>query len=167
VTRFGNRSDNGEKCSWGCSGAPICRPKSPARAEHRPGDPLQLNQRFVTHFCYGFGENPTIGFVGDNFSHLDFVVAMRRKETGRWDGVRGRHERTPVRLGSGSGLASLHAARTGTGWLGCTASAGPRGSGKFLLDRARLLAGFRPTANVNIEILFFFFPNLFIICKLI
>jgi hypothetical protein len=42
-----------------------------------------------------------IGFVGDNFSHLDFVVAMRRKETGRWGGVRGRHERTPARLGSG------------------------------------------------------------------
>jgi hypothetical protein len=45
------------------------------------------------------------GFVGDNFSHLDFVVVVRRKETGRWDGVWGRHERTPARLGSGSGLA--------------------------------------------------------------
>jgi hypothetical protein len=98
------------------------------------------------------------------------VVAVRRKETGRWGGVRVRHERTPARLGSGSGLAgrgvvrpaasalaSLHTARTGTGWLGCTASAGPRGSGRWLLGRARLPAGFRPTTNVNIENSFFFF----------
>jgi hypothetical protein len=66
-----------------------------------------------------------------------------------------------------SALASLHATRTGTGWLGCTALAGPRGSGRWLLGRARLPAGFRPTANVNIENSFFLFPNLFIICKLI
>jgi hypothetical protein len=98
------------------------------------------------------------------------VVAVRRKETGRWGGVRGRHERTPARLGSGSGLAGrsivrpaastlalLHAARTGTGWLGCTASTGPRGSGRWLLGRARHPAGFQPTANVNIENSFFSF----------
>jgi hypothetical protein len=66
-----------------------------------------------------------------------------------------------------SALASLHATRTGTGWLGCTALAGPLGSGRWLLGRARLPAGFRPTANVNIENSFFLFPNLFIICKLI
>jgi hypothetical protein len=71
-----------------------------------------------------------------------------------------------VRLAA-SALTSLHAARTGTGWLGCTASAGSRGSGRWLLGRARLLAGFQPTANVNIENSFFLFPNLFIICKLI
>jgi hypothetical protein len=139
MARFGNGSGNGEKCSWGCSGAPICRPKSPTRAEHRPGDPLQLNRRFVT--C------------------LDFVVAMRGKETGRWGGVRGRHERTPARLGSG--LASLHAARTGTGWLGCTASAGPRESGRWLLGQARLSARFRPTANVNIENSFSFSKSVY------
>jgi hypothetical protein len=34
-----------------------------------------------------------------------------RKETGRWGGARGRHERTPARLGSGSGLG-----RAGTGF---------------------------------------------------
>jgi hypothetical protein len=67
-----------------------------------------------------------------------------------------------------SALASLHAARTGMGWLGYTALAGPRGSGRWLLGWARLPAGFRPTTNVNIEnSFFFFFPNLFIICKLI
>jgi hypothetical protein len=46
-----------------------------------------------------------IGFVGDNSSHLDFVVTVRRKQTGRWGGVQGRHERTPTRWGSGSRLA--------------------------------------------------------------
>jgi hypothetical protein len=45
---FGDWSGNGEKC-WGeVLGAPICRPKSPARVVHRPGDLLQPNQRFVT-----------------------------------------------------------------------------------------------------------------------
>jgi hypothetical protein len=58
-----------------------------------------------------------------------------------------------------SALASLHTARTGTGWLGCTASAGPRGSGRWLLGRAQLPAGFRPTANVNIENSFFSFSK--------
>jgi hypothetical protein len=38
-----------------------------------------------------------------------------------------------------SALASLHAAMTGMGWLGCTASAGPRGSGRWQLGQARLL----------------------------
>jgi hypothetical protein len=57
------------------------------------------------------------------------VAAVRRKETGRRGGVQGRHERTPVKLGSGSrsgghgrawrraagclGSASLHAVKTG------------------------------------------------------
>jgi hypothetical protein len=58
-----------------------------------------------------------------------------------------------------SALASLHAARTGRGWLGCTASARLRGSGRWLLGRARLPAGFRPTANVNIENSFFSFSK--------
>jgi hypothetical protein len=58
-----------------------------------------------------------------------------------------------------SALASLHAARTGTAWLGCTTSAGPRGSGRWLLGRARLPAGFRPTTNVNIENSFFSFSK--------
>jgi hypothetical protein len=61
------------------------------------------------------------------------VAAVRRKETGHWGGVQGRHECTPAKLGSGSrsgghgrvrhraagclGSASLHAAKTGTaGW---------------------------------------------------
>jgi hypothetical protein len=58
-----------------------------------------------------------------------------------------------------STLALLHAARTGTGWLGCTASAGLRGSGRWLLGQARLPAGFRPTSNVNIENSFFLFSK--------
>jgi hypothetical protein len=96
-----------------------------------------------------------IGFVGDNFSRLDFVVAVRRKETRRW-GWPG--ERDVVRPAA-SALASLHVARTGTGWLGCAASAGLRRSGRWLLGRARLPAGFRPTANVNIENSFFLFSK--------
>jgi hypothetical protein len=89
-------------------------------------------------------------------------------EVGVWVGV-GRVSATgrSVVRSAASALASLHAARTGMGWLGCTASAGPRGSGRWLLGRARLPTGFRPTANVNIENSFFLFPNMFIICKLI
>jgi hypothetical protein len=60
-----------------------------------------------------------------------------------------------------SALASLHAARTGTGWLGCTASARPRESGRWLLGRARLPTGFRPTANVNIENSFSFSKSVY------
>jgi hypothetical protein len=57
VAWFGNGSGNGKKCSWGCSGAPICRPKSPAQAEHHPGDPLQLNRRFVTRLLRIWGKS--------------------------------------------------------------------------------------------------------------
>jgi hypothetical protein len=60
-----------------------------------------------------------------------------------------------------SALASLHAVRTGTGWVGCTASAGPRESGRWLLGRARLPAGFRPTANVNMENSFSFSKSVY------
>jgi hypothetical protein len=48
---------NGEKC-WGeVLGAPICRPKSPPRAVHRPGDLLQPNQRFVTRLLRIWGKS--------------------------------------------------------------------------------------------------------------
>jgi hypothetical protein len=38
---------NGEKLLWGRLGAPICRPRSPGRAEQRPKYLLQPNQRFL------------------------------------------------------------------------------------------------------------------------
>jgi hypothetical protein len=60
-----------------------------------------------------------------------------------------------------SALASFHTARTGTGWLGCTTSARPRESGRWQLGRARLPAGFRPTANVNIENSFSFSKSVY------
>jgi hypothetical protein len=60
-----------------------------------------------------------------------------------------------------SALALLHAVRTGMGWLGCTASARPCESGRWLLGRARLLAGFQPTTNVNIENSFSFSKSVY------
>jgi hypothetical protein len=129
-----------------------------------------------------------IGFIGDNFSRLDFVVTMRRKETGQWGGVRGRHERTPVRLGSESGLAGR--ARPGAAscgqlpllwlcftlrgrgragwatllWLGRVFSAGPCGSGGergWLLGRARLSAEFWPTVIIELKNSFSFSKSLY------
>jgi hypothetical protein len=89
------------------------------------------------------------------------VVAVRRKETGHWGGVRGRHERTPTRLGSGLGLG-----RAGTGFASRYED-GDGLAGLHCFGWGRLPAEFRPIANVNIENSFFLFPNLFIICKLI
>jgi hypothetical protein len=60
-----------------------------------------------------------------------------------------------------SALVWLNTARTGTGWLGCTASARPRKSGRWLLGRARLPAGFQPTSNVNIENSFSFSKSVY------
>jgi hypothetical protein len=125
-----------------------------------------------------------IGFVGDNFSRLDFVVAVRGKETGCWGRVQGRHERTPARLGSGSGLAGR--ARPGAAscgrlpllWLRFTLRGrGQAGWAALLwLGRARVgdgywvglgfWPGFGPQPMLILKIPFLF-PNLFIICKLI
>jgi hypothetical protein len=106
-------------------------------------------------------------------------------ETVHSGGVRGRHDRTPARLRSGSGLAER--ARPGAApcgrlpllWLRFT----PRGRGRagwaalFRLGRAGVGdgcwvgLGFRPGFGTEpmliLKILFFLFPNLFIICKLI
>jgi hypothetical protein len=172
VAQFGNGSGNGEKCSWGCSGAPICSPKSPARAKHCPGDPLQPNRRFVTRLLRIWG-NPTIGFVGDNFSRLDFVAIVRRKETGRWGRVRGRHERTPVRLGSGlAGRARPGAASCGrlpllwlrftlrgrgrAGWAALL-RLGRAGVGDGCWVRLGFRPGYGPQPMLILKILFFFF----------
>jgi hypothetical protein len=64
---------------------------------------------------------------------------------------------------SGSGRSPrLGAGRFGWAALGCTGV----GEREWLLGRAQLPAGFRPTTNLVFKILFLF-PNLFIICKLI
>jgi hypothetical protein len=71
---------------------------------------------------------------------------------------------TAVRAGPAGPLhraPRLGAGRFGWAVLGC---AGVRGKG-WLLGRARLSAGFRPTVRIVFRIPFF--PNLFIICKLI
>jgi hypothetical protein len=142
VAWFVNGSGNGEKCSWGCSGAPICRPKSPARAGHHPGDPLQLNRRFVTrllriwgksHDRFHWGYFFLFRFCGCRAEEGNRALGrspgqarVHTSEVGVGVGV-GRVSATGrgvVRLAA-SALASLHAARTGMGWLGYTTSAGP------------------------------------------
>jgi hypothetical protein len=67
------------------------------------------------------------------------------------------------------GRTGLQARMGEGGWLGRSASAGPRGSGgdrSGWPGRARLPAEFRPTARIKLKIPFLF-PNLFIIYKLI
>jgi hypothetical protein len=122
------------------------------------------------------------------FPVLDSVAVVRRKETGRWGGVQGRHERTPAKLGSGSrsgghgrarrravgclGSASLHAVKTGTaGWaalFGWASSCqlGRAGVGAGCWVGLGLRPGFGPQSVLLFKIPFLF-PNLFIICKLI
>jgi hypothetical protein len=127
---------------------------------------------------------PTESKIHDAFV-ADLVVAVRRKETRRWGGVRGRHECTSARLGSESGLAGR--ARPGTAscgrlpllWLRCTLRGRGRAGWAALLRLGRaglgdgcwVGLGFRPGFGrqpmLILKILFFSFSNLFIICKLI
>jgi hypothetical protein len=58
-----------------------------------------------------------------------------------------------------SALASLHAARTGTGWLSCTASAGPRGVGDGCWVGLGFQPGFILQPMLILKILFFSFSK--------
>jgi hypothetical protein len=96
-------------------------------------------------------------------------------------GIRGRHKRTPVRLGSGlAGRARPGAAscgrlpwlcfasccEDGDGWLGCTVRLCRAGMGAGCWVGLGLRPGFGPQSVLLFKIPFLF-PTLFIICKLI
>jgi hypothetical protein len=84
--------DGGEKLSRGRLGAPICRPRSPARAEQRPEYLLQPNQRFLKsslQICGRFYDE----FVGDKTSAWILWLPCEGRKLGIGGGVWGRHER--------------------------------------------------------------------------